>query len=239
VVQNGVESDPSAGLRAGLVAPVNDTSLQPGVWYQLDLVVGLSKVTLYADGQEKIAWQRGSSPRLTGGRVGLATRGGVAAFQELEQWDVGHVTKYYAVGGQRIALRRDNALYYIHTDHLGSTSVLTDAAGQEVPNTRLRYYPYGAPRPDGATATHNAFATGYTDATFTGQRRDVGTGLYFYGARWYDSAIGRFIQADSIVPEPGNPSHGDSLRSQALKQKWVPKMVVDGGAQEKCATQGR
>jgi hypothetical protein len=99
VVQDGVESD--------LVAPVPDPTLQPDHWYQLDLVVELNKVTLYADGQEKISWQRGSSgPRLTGGRVGVATRGGSAAFQELEQWDVGHVTKYYAVGGQRVALRR-------------------------------------------------------------------------------------------------------------------------------------
>ena len=30
-------------------------------------------------------------------------------------------------------------------------------------------------------------------------------GLYHYGARWYDSALGRFIQADSIVPGAGNP----------------------------------
>jgi RHS repeat-associated protein len=104
-----------------------------------------------------------------------------------------------------MALRRDNALYCVHSDHLGSTSVLTDASGQEVPNTRLRYYPYGDPRPDSAVPTHNAFATGYSDATFTGQRRDVGTGLYFYGARYYDSAIGRFLQPDTIVPEPRNP----------------------------------
>jgi len=58
VVQDGVESDPSAGLRAGLVPPVADVTLQPDHWYQLDLVVGLSKVTLYADGQEKIVISR-------------------------------------------------------------------------------------------------------------------------------------------------------------------------------------
>jgi RHS repeat-associated protein len=27
-----------------------------------------------------------------------------------------------------------------------------------------------------------------------------GFGLMFYNARWYDSSIGRFAQADSIVP---------------------------------------
>ena len=81
VVQDGVESD--------LVPAVTDGSLQPDHWYQLDLVVGLSKVTLYADGQEKIAWQRGSSPRLTGGQVGLMAKQGIAEFQELELWDVG------------------------------------------------------------------------------------------------------------------------------------------------------
>ena len=74
----------------------------------------------------------------------------------------------------------------------------------EVPvsgTARAVYFLHGA----GWVTTHNAFATGYTDATFTGQRRDVGTGLYFYGARWYDPVVGRFIQADPLVPEPGNP----------------------------------
>jgi hypothetical protein len=29
--------------------------------------------------------------------------------------------------------------------------------------------------------------------------------LYYYGSRWYDPALGRFAQADSIVPEAHNP----------------------------------
>jgi RHS repeat-associated protein len=40
---------------------------------------------------------------------------------------------------------------------------------------------------------------------FTGQRWDSGTGLYWHNSRWYDPLIGRFIQADTIVPQPGNP----------------------------------
>lgn len=67
----------------------------------------------------------------------------MAAFQELEQWDVGQVTKYYAIpaGGYagsatRVAENSDGTLYFLLTDHLGSTAVTTDAGGNRV--TELR-----------------------------------------------------------------------------------------------------
>ena len=40
--------------------------------------------------------------------------------------------------------------------------------------------------------------------TFADQEDDDETGLYNYRARLYDPLLGRFISADSIVPEPGN-----------------------------------
>jgi RHS repeat-associated protein len=48
-----------------------------------------------------------------------------------------------------------------------------------------------------------------TDVLFTGQRLEEEIGLYYYGARWYDTALGRFAQPDTIVPGAGNPLSWD------------------------------
>jgi RHS repeat-associated protein len=34
-------------------------------------------------------------------------------------------------------------------------------------------------------------------------------GLYYYGARWYDSSLGRFLAADTLIPNPGDPQAWD------------------------------
>jgi RHS repeat-associated protein len=84
---------------------------------------------------------------------------------------------------------------YLLGDHLGSTSVTALASGAF--DTGTRYYPWGAVRwSSGASPT---------DYQFTGQQNVASIGLYFYNARWYDSQLGRFVQADTIVPNPGAP----------------------------------
>ncbi len=40
---------------------------------------------------------------------------------------------------------------------------------------------------------------------YTGKERDDSTDLYFYEARYYDATLGRFISADTIVPDPFDP----------------------------------
>jgi len=38
----------------------------------------------------------------------------------------------------------------------------------------------------------------------SGQRLEAEIGLYFYNARFYDATLGRFAQADTIIPGAGN-----------------------------------
>ncbi len=102
----------------------------------------------------------------------------------------GTVTKYYFAGASRIAMKTGSTLTYLLGDHLGSTSLTTDALGNLV--SELRYKPRGETRYSSGTT-----ATNYR---YTGQREEVSFGLYFYNARWYDPQLGRFAQADSIVP---------------------------------------
>lgn len=39
------------------------------------------------------------------------------------------VTKYYFHGDTRVAMRQGDEVYFLHGDHLGSTSLTTDQAG--------------------------------------------------------------------------------------------------------------
>jgi RHS repeat-associated protein len=105
------------------------------------------------------------------------------------------ITKYYYHGSQRIAMRQDDVVYFIHSDHLGSTSLTTDITGTVLAETR--YLPYGEER--WITGTR------VTDFTFTGQRAETGFRLMDYNARYYDPGLGRFVSADTVVPELGNP----------------------------------
>jgi RHS repeat-associated protein len=112
------------------------------------------------------------------------------------------VTKYYPGGAMRkYVIPQNMTVNYLLGDQLGSTSLVTDAGGSLLVETR--YKPWGEVR----WTTQNA--TLPTRYTFTGQYSYVsddatdlgaaGFGLMFYNARWYDSTTGRFAQADTVV----------------------------------------
>jgi RHS repeat-associated protein len=108
------------------------------------------------------------------------------------------ITKYYFAAGNRVAMDRDGVVQWLVGDHLGTTSVVLDGQGSVVAESR--HYPYGEER--WRWPQEGTFPTEYR---FTGQRQDAGLGLYFMGARQYDPALGRWLSADTIVPDPANP----------------------------------
>ena len=79
---------------------------------------------------------------------------------------------------------------YNHQDALGSVVALSDDTG-----TVTDRYSYGA-FGESATSAGNAFR-------FAGRRLDQETGLYYYRARYYSPALGRFLQTDPIGYDGG------------------------------------
>ncbi|MBK6328236.1 MAG: peptidoglycan DD-metalloendopeptidase family protein [Chloroflexi bacterium] len=78
---------------------------------------------------------------------------------------------------------------------LGSASALVTSSGQKVNETR--YLPFGGYRSGGPSTI--------TDRGFTGQKENMELGLLYYNARFYAPGLGRFLSADSIVPNSTNP----------------------------------
>ena len=75
----------------------------------------------------------------------------------------------------------NSAVYFYHSDHLGSASWITNGSGNPVQH--LQYMPYGEPFVNERTSSYNE------RFTFTGKERDSETGFSYFGARYYDSDI--------------------------------------------------
>jgi len=108
-------------------------------------------------------------------------------------------TTYYIANfgslSRLVAFRRNGTLYYVGTDHLGGTIRVADVNFS--PLDQMRYTPFGVARDNGSSLN--------TDHLFTAQVEDQAIGIYWFGSRAYDAAIGRFLQPDTVVPSPTNP----------------------------------
>ena len=105
------------------------------------------------------------------------------------------LSRYIYFNGQRIAREDANPgcgdgftppRYYV-TDNVGSTALVTDSIG-DVLNESL-FFPYGVERVVEQNDTGNNYK-------FSGKERDPETGLDDFGARYYQSALGRFMTPD-------------------------------------------
>ena len=90
-----------------------------------------------------------------------------------------------------------NKIYFYHSDHLGSASLITDENGNEY--QRLEYTPYGEVWVDKYSQIQES--TALLPYKFTGKERDEETGLYYYGARYLDAKYSRCLSTDPALGE--------------------------------------
>jgi len=84
----------------------------------------------------------------------------------------------------------DKEIYYYHTDHLGSSSWLTDNSGVGVQH--FAYLPWGEPYVTQKTGNFNP------TYTFSGKEKDAETGYSYFGQRFYDSQLSLWLSVDPM-----------------------------------------
>jgi RHS repeat-associated protein len=93
------------------------------------------------------------------------------------------------------------ATSYLHQDNLGSVSAITDGTGAVV--ERLAYDPWGKRRnTNGLADSTDSIVAQKTDRGYTMQEQLDEIDVVHMNARIYDPLIGRFMSADSIIPNP-------------------------------------
>ena len=92
---------------------------------------------------------------------------------------------------KRTTINQEANTYFYHTDHLGSVRSVTDSSKNII-----------------AASTYHLFGEieveeGSEKYLYNGKEKDT-TGLYYYGARYYDPQIGRFITRDLRIGKKKN-----------------------------------
>jgi RHS repeat-associated protein len=112
-------------------------------------------------------------------------------------------------GGICLSCAPRRPVYFVSTDHQGSTTMLTcHAQGAGCPDRSVfryyRYDPYGGGQAWDGRGAAVALQDGPTERLYTGQRWDAPARLYDFKARFYDPVLARFLTLDP-VRESMNP----------------------------------
>ncbi|MBF8743720.1 RHS repeat-associated core domain-containing protein, partial [Pseudomonas guariconensis] len=86
---------------------------------------------------------------------------------------------------------------YSYDNLLGSSALEVDSAGNLI--SQEEYYPFGG---TAVWAARNEVEASYKTVRYSGKERDA-TGLYYYGYRYYQPWIGRWLSADPAGPVDG------------------------------------
>jgi RHS repeat-associated protein len=123
-------------------------------------------------------------------------------------------------------VRRDGIVwtrFYYLKDHVGSVRVIVNESGNRVAHTDMDPFGYEMPgRVQGSSSVDGRYK-------FTGKERDTETTYDYFGARYYDARIGRWLQVDPLAEKyvessPFNYSFNNPIRYYDPDGKYV----VDG-----------
>ncbi|VAW98248.1 hypothetical protein MNBD_GAMMA22-2437, partial [hydrothermal vent metagenome] len=123
---------------------------------------------------------------------------------------------------------------YYHNDQLGSPIAASDEYGFKL--WTEHYQAYGERTVNNANADQNRF-------WFTGKPQDSNTGLSYFGARYYDPLIGRFMSVDPVGAREGDV-HNFNRYAYANNNPYMfvdpdGKDALPGFARDMAKMQGR
>ncbi len=120
---------------------------------------------------------------------------------------------YVYVGGRRLAVIEGDTLSFFHTDELGNTLKTSNDIG--VVTQTVRYDPFG----------NINFMNGPSENRYlyAGKPRDEATGLIYFGARYYDPQLGRFLTRDPAGQGFNHYIYADNnplIRQEVYGMSW-------------------
>jgi RHS repeat-associated protein len=116
----------------------------------------------------------------------------------LLEYSTGLLERRYLYADRLVGLAT-TAEYAVHLDPLGSTLEITGSTGQRYNSNA--YDPWGGVE---TTDENGAAVPSVSKLLYTGHQQDA-TGLIYFGARYYDPALARFLSADPYEGELTTP----------------------------------
>ena len=118
---------------------------------------------------------------------------GYASLTDVKQVTYKAIPDYSDTKGDELEV----AIYYYHPDHLGSNTFISDMAG--LPYQMFVNLPFGE-----TMAQQTSAGTFQNVYKFNGKELDAESGLYYYGARYYDPRSSVWLSVDPLAEKYSN-----------------------------------